>query len=138
MADRILAIDFGKKRIGLAIGDTETKLATGFMSIQYENHDKLIEELRKLISEENIAIIVIGLPINTDGSEGEAAIEIRRLSEKMKSRLKMAVNLLDETLTSEEAIRKLRNDIGRIDRKTGKIDMVAATVILQEYLDNLP
>ena len=132
---RALGVDLGTKRVGLSIGDKALKIATGYRVIEYKNREKLVEDLREITLNEDVGIIVIGLPVNMDGSEGIKAREARNISELIKSRLNVDVILMDERLSTAEAIRRLHATNQKAGSNRERIDMMAATIILQDYLD---
>ena len=132
---RALGVDLGTKRVGLSIGDKTLKIATGYRVIEYKNRENLVENLREITLNEEIGIIVIGLPVNMDGSEGNKAREARNISELIKSRMNVDVVLVDERLSTAEAIRKLHAANQKAGSNRKRIDMMAATIILQDYLD---
>jgi putative Holliday junction resolvase len=135
---RILGIDLGAKRIGLAIADPALKIATGLSVIPHKGLKPLLASLRKIISEENIRLIVIGLPLNMDGTEGEKARQARTVADKICESLGIEVKLMDERLTTDVAVKQLHAAKSNVGKNRTKIDMMAAMVILQDYLDELP
>ena len=135
---KILGIDLGTKYIGLAIGDNILKLATGLEVIEYKNKQDFIEKLKGVILEYDINLIILGLPLNMDGSEGPKAKEARAIGEKIKVDLNTVVEMIDEGLTTDQAIRELHAGDGKVGKQRDKINMIAASIILQNYLDNLP
>jgi putative Holliday junction resolvase len=132
---RILGIDPGKKRIGLAIGDTLLKVATGYITIEYKNMEEFIAILESIVDEEDIGLIVMGLPVNMDGSEGESANFSRLLAELIKRKLNLEIEFIDERLTTEEAIRQIHQADKKVGKSKKTIDMLSAAIILQAYLD---
>ena len=134
---KILGIDLGSKRVGLAIGDTELKIATGFDVIEYKNRNKFIARLGEIVKREEIDLIVMGLPLNMDGTEGDGAIKTRNTAALIKSGLKIDVKFEDERLTTVQALKELHSREGRVGKSRGKIDMIAAILILQQYLDSM-
>jgi putative Holliday junction resolvase len=134
---KILGIDPGAKRVGLAIADSELGIATGLTVIQYKNKETFIENLRKIVYDEDVELLVVGLPINMDGSEGTKATEARNLAATLERELNIEVRLVDESLTSFQAERQVHAASGKVGKKRKQINMIAATLILQEYLDNL-
>lgn len=132
---RILGIDPGKKRIGLAIGDTLLKVATGYKTIEYKNTREFIASLESIVDEEDIGLIVMGLPVNMDGSEGESANFSRLLAELIKRKLNLEVEFIDERLTTEEAIRQIHQADKKVGKSKKTIDMLSAAIILQAYLN---
>jgi len=132
---KILGIDPGKKRVGLAIGDNRFRIATGYKTIDYGSREKFINTLQTIVKEEEIDLVVMGLPKNMDGTEGESANFSRRLADLIKRNLNLKVEFVDERLTTEEAVRQIH----QVEKKVGKsketIDMLSAAIILQSYLD---
>ncbi len=126
----------GTKRAGLAIGDSVHKMATGFDTIAYKGKKDFIERLKAIVKTEEIDKIVIGLPLNMDGSEGDAAIKSRNLSLAIQNELGIKVALTDETLTTDSAIREIHRGKGKFNKSKDKIDMMSAILILQEYFDS--
>ncbi len=135
MSGRVLCLDLGDKRIGLAISDSTKTLATGRGVYQRRSLDEDFKYLEKLIKEEGISQIVLGLPRNMDGSLGERAQKTLQFKALLEEILKLPVVLFDERLTTEEAERVLLSaDVSRKKRKR-VIDQLAAVIILQRYLD---
>jgi putative Holliday junction resolvase len=132
---RILGIDPGRKRIGLAIGDSLLKIATGYMTLDYKNRDDFIADLQPIVIEENIGLVVMGLPLNMDGSEGKSANFSRLLAELIKRKLNLKVEFVDERLTTEAAIRQIHEADKKVGDSRKTIDMLSAAIILQSYLD---
>ncbi len=132
---KILGIDPGDKRVGLAIADSSLGVATGFGVIEYGGRERLIEKLRLIASDEDISLIVMGLPMNMNGSEGEAANKSRRLAEIIRRKLNIEVELIDERLTTRQAIKQVHETGGKAGADKGRVDMLSAIVILQSYLD---
>jgi putative Holliday junction resolvase len=137
-AGRILAIDYGRKRLGLAISDplhlTARPLATWIRSNR--RHD--LARLRRLCREQEVSLIVMGWPLQLAGTEGEMAAEARRFAERIRVELGIPVELVDERLSSWEAGQTLTERQGgksrSRNRKQRKLDEVAAAVILRDYL----
>jgi putative Holliday junction resolvase len=132
---RILGIDPGDKRVGMAIADSALRVATGFGVVEYSGKEKFIKQLRSIATDENISLIVMGFPKNMDGSEGKAAKKSRRLAEIIKERLDIEVELVDERLTTHQAIKQVHETGGKAGADKGRVDMLSAVVILQSYLD---
>src|SRR4029077_16014770 len=135
-AGRILAIDYGRKRLGLAISDplrfTARPLATWIRSNR--RHD--LARLSRLCREQEVSLIVMGWPLQLAGTQGEMASEAGRFAERLRADLGIAVELVDERLSSWEAEQTLTETQGgkyrSRDRK--RLDEVAAAVILRDYL----
>jgi putative Holliday junction resolvase len=133
---RILGIDPGARRVGLAIADSSLGIATGFGVIEYGGKERFIEKIGSIAGEEDISLIVMGLPMNMNGSEGEAAKKSRRLAEIIKEKLNIEVELVDERLTTHQAIKQVHETGGKTGADKGRIDMLSAILILQSYLDS--
>ncbi len=139
MADnsiRIIGIDPGDRRVGLAIADSSLGIATGFGTIEYGGRERFVEKLGVIASDEDISLIVIGLPRNMNGSEGESAKKSRRLAETIRKKLNIEVELVDERLTTHQAIKQVHETGGKTGADKGRVDMLSAILILQSYLDS--
>ena len=134
----IIGIDYGEKRIGVAKSDPLGLLAHGITTIEWDRDiEKPINQIQQIVIQHNVEKIVLGLPLNMDDTEGEKAIKVRDFADVLKKRINIPVEFYDERLSTFEA-----HDIIHMQgKKTGKnkkrIDMVAACVILQSYLDNI-
>ncbi len=136
MRQRILALDIGEKRIGAAITDELRITAQGLPTIEAESTIAVFSEIRKLLEKYDIAEIVIGLPKNMDGTLGFKSQEIMHFSEMLRKRVDLPVTLWDERLTTKMAHQAmLENNLSRKKRKR-RVDMIAAQLILQSYLDS--
>lgn len=131
----ILGLDPGEKRIGLAIAHRGLAVAAGLGFIEYTGKKNLISQLRPIIAEEDVGLVIIGLPVNMNGTEGESAKNSRRLAEIINRELKLDVDFVDERLTTEQAAKLFRESAKKAGRNKGTIDMISAVVILQTYLD---
>lgn len=134
---RFLGIDYGEKRIGLSWGE-DLGLATPLPAAVKPSLKERLAEIGETIRERRIDEIVIGYPYNMDGSEGFKAKEVDRFIERLESRFGLPVHRVDERLTSVEAKSRLLETGSRMrpaDRKSGRLDSLAATLILQDYLD---
>ena len=131
--NRILALDFGKVRIGAAISDELQLLAHPFETIAAD--DQATSRIAQIVREKNIDHVVAGLPKRMNGQIGAAATEALKFVEKLRALLPCPVVTWDERLTTAAAHRALR-DAGKKTRHTrGYVDQVAAQMILQSYLD---
>jgi putative Holliday junction resolvase len=135
MQERILAIDFGLRRVGVAVSDSLGLLAHGREPLRYKTETELLRRLCELARAEEVATIVIGLPLHMDGHEGEMAARVRRLQDLLAAKLSMPVALWDERFTSVQAERLLNERGIRYSRKKEEVDKLAAVFILQSYLD---
>jgi putative Holliday junction resolvase len=132
----VAAIDFGRKRIGLAITDDDGRGAypVGIMERRSLNHD--LDAIRSQLAERGVSRIVVGLPLNMDGTEGPSARAARTFAEHLGMATGVAVEMFDERLTSVEAEERLRSaSTSRSGKKTAR-DAVAAAVILEGWLES--
>lgn len=134
---RILGLDVGQKTIGVAISDPLGFTAQGITTIRREKKSKDIEELRKICKDYQVESIVVGLPKNMNGSIGFAGEKIMEFSQLVKEEIGLKIEFWDERLTTVAAHRAmLEADMSRKKRKK-VVDKVAATYILQGYLDRI-
>ena len=133
---RYLGLDLGSRTLGMAISDASGFIASSYQIIRHnEEYDKLIEEVKKVVEEKNIEYIVLGFPKNMDNSIGFKGELSLGFKEKLEKYLPIKVILQDERLTTRQAENMLiSNDTSRKKRKK-VIDALAATIILQSYLD---
>jgi putative Holliday junction resolvase len=143
---RILALDYGRARIGLAIGNTGAGLAHPLGTLDRINRNEDMRRLRELVREHGVQQIVVGLPLRLDGTHGDMAEEATRFGQRVHKQMGLPVELVDERLTSWEAERLLEEQQGRTlhaasskQRKKESpklgVDAMAAALILKEYLD---
>jgi putative Holliday junction resolvase len=130
----IIGLDHGARRIGIAIGDTETGMAFARRAIRRRRLETDLHAVADLARAEGADAIVVGLPLNMDGSEGKQAALARAFGVALAG-LGMRVLYQDERLSSWEADRHFREAGRRPDRASGERDSTAARLILQEYLD---
>lgn len=133
---RYLGLDLGSRTLGIAISDLTGVIATSYKIIRHnEEYNKLVDEILKIVTEEKISAIVLGLPKNMDntiGYKGELSISFKK---KLEKKIQIPIYLQDERLTTKEAESILiKNDTSRKKRKK-VIDSLAATIILQSFLD---
>ena len=134
---RILAIDHGTKRIGIAISDEMRTIAQPLEYIAAEPLDKFFDRLAQIIAEKQISLIVVGVPRNMDGTYGPAAAKVQQFVAALKDVVTVPIKSWDERLTSVQANRYLiEADVRRSKRKE-KVDKTAAAILLQSYLDSL-
>jgi len=134
---RILALDLGKKRIGLAISDPLGITAQGLPNLNRTNKRADFAELERLIEDREVRMILMGNPINMRGSEGRQSGWVREFAQELEQRTKLPVKLWDERLTSVEAGRVLRASGISIEKRAAAVDKLSAVILLQSYLDSL-
>lgn len=133
---RVLCIDFGDKRTGLAVSDESRFIATGLCTVTAQGLKKLAETIKEKTADYSISEIVMGLPVNMDGSESNRAEKTKKFADILSEYFKIPVILQDERLTTDYAY-GIMDDIGtRQKNKKKNIDTLSAEIILQEYLDS--
>ena len=142
----VLAVDYGRARIGLAVADMEARIARPLGTLVRKNRNEDMRRLREVIREHGVRLVIVGLPLRLDGTRGEMAEEAARFAERIRKQIGLPVEMVDERLTSWEAEQQLEKKIGhrgtesagkRKKRQEGKdsVDALAAAVILREYLE---
>ena len=135
MATRVLAIDFGTKRMGLAVSDALGITAQGLATLERVRIADDLEHIRKLVEEYAAERVIVGNPISKAGAETAMSGQVAAFAEKLRRILACPVELWDERLTSAEANRMLRESGIGIEKRRRATDRVAATLLLQSYLD---
>ena len=134
---RILAIDYGDVRVGLAISDLTQTIAQPFKTLLYSNSNNLLNQLDNIVKENDIGLIVVGIPYNMKGEDTQQTSKVRKFISLIQDNLMIEIKLIDERLTSLEA----KKIMHKMNIKTGsnktKIDKIAASIILQEYLQTI-
>ena len=133
----ILAVDYGKARTGLAICDKNMIIATPVGVIEEWNREKLVDKIVQTAVDRKADLIIIGLPKNMDGSEGESAKCTRELKELIESRCDTPVDMHDERCTTMIAHQYLNDVNVRGKKRKQVVDAAAATIILQSYIDGI-
>ena len=133
----MLAIDFGMKRMGLAVSDALGITAQGLPTLQRKRLDDDLEKIRQLAEEYATERVLVGNPIGHGGGETAMSRKAAEFAEKLRRRLTCPVELRDERLTSVEANRALRETGLTLGKRQKAVDRVAATLLLQSYLDYL-
>ncbi|MFW6134940.1 MAG: Holliday junction resolvase RuvX [Elusimicrobiota bacterium] len=132
---RILAIDMGEKRIGLALSDPLGYTAQGLKTIQIKNPEEICDRLMDVIKEKKVELLLFGLPRNMNGTLGPQAKKVQEYAQKLKSLSQLPVDFEDERLSTVRAEQVLlMADQSRAKRKKA-IDRLSAVIILQSYLD---
>jgi putative Holliday junction resolvase len=134
---RILAIDFGSQRVGLAISDEEKIFAFPLQVLSNKVESTLLAEIKKICDEKNVGVLLIGMPVNMDSSSGAAAELVKKFSAKLGKYIKLPVIYWDERLTTAMAEKSLLEANVRREKRKQLIDKAAAQLILQSYLDSI-
>jgi putative Holliday junction resolvase len=134
---RILAIDFGMKRMGLAVSDGLGITAQGLSTLERTRGEDDLRRIQELVNEYAVASVIVGNPLGHRGGETAISQRVQQFVEKLRRRLKCPVELWDERLSSVEANRRLRELGLGPEKRRRAVDRVAATLLLQGYLDFL-
>ena len=134
---RILAIDHGSKRMGIAVSDELKMIAQALEYIPAEPFADFLARLNELIRDKEVELILVGMPRNMDGSYGPAALKVQDFVAALKGGLGVPIKTWDERLTSAQANRLLIQGNVRRDKRKEKVDKMAAAILLQSYLDSL-
>jgi len=134
---RILGIDHGTVRIGIALSDELKMIATPLEYIPADPFADFIERLKEIIRDKEVEQIVVGMPRNMDGSYGPAAEKVREFVAFLKDAITVPIQLWDERLTTVSAQTSLIAAGTRREKRKEKVDKIAAAIILQGYLDSI-
>ena len=132
---RRLAIDYGKKRIGLAVSDPLGIATRPLPLLQSTTLDADLVALAKILADEEVAGIVIGIPLQLDGGDGRAAQEVRLFANVLRERFKLPVDEIDERMTTKAAHALMKDAGQRHAQRKGRVDSTAALLILKTWLD---
>ena len=132
---RLMGIDPGRRRIGIAISDENKIVATPYTALVKESYNELVEKIKKIFNDNNIGGIVVGNPINMDGSEGPSSQSAKDLAKNLSKDITKNITLWDERLSSQGAF-NLSNELAiNVSKKVSKLDQNSAQFILQGVLD---
>lgn len=131
---KVLGMDYGSAKVGLALGDTGLRLAVGKGTLKGLSQNNVIAKIKAIVNLEQIERVVVGLPLNLNSEATATTVEVQRFIEKLRNHLVVPVQTVDERYTSQMADRALQ----AVPQLKGNQDQVAAQYILQTYLDSLP
>ncbi len=135
--NRFLGLDVGDKYIGVSISDTTCTIVSNLVTIRRTSNDKAYEEIEGILNDYNIGTVVVGVPINMDGSDTVMSKRIRKFARKLTPKFGVEVIFQDERFTSIEAERTLIQSNVRRENRKKYIDQLAASIILQTYIDRM-
>lgn len=136
MAKKILGIDYGEARTGLAVSDALGFLANGIGNIEERDINRLINKIAEKVTELSVEKIVLGNPVNMNGTLGPKAEKVAKLAERLKEKTGLPVVLFDERCTTMAAHQFLNETNTRGKKRKGVVDTLSAQIILQNYLDS--
>ena len=134
---RLIGVDMGSKRVGLSISDENRKIATPIKTINYDNIQTLVDELRKLINENNVHAIIFGNPKNMDGTEGSSSQSVKDKAKIISEKIQIPIFMWDERLSTVGAFNLSSQLDINVSKRVKNIDENAAAFILQGVLDYL-
>ena len=134
---RILALDHGTKRIGIALSDELKMIAQPLEFVAAEPFAGFLERLRQLLTEKQVELVLVGMPRNMNGTYGPAALKVEEFVATLRRSIAVPIKTWDERLTSAQANRYLIQGNVRRDQRKEKVDQMAAAILLQSYLDGL-
>lgn len=134
LSGRILAIDYGSRRMGLAVSDPLGITAQGLETLERKNKRSDFARLERVLREYHVLEIVLGKPLRMSGEEGTQSRKAAEFAEELRRRFQLPVHLWDERLTSSEANRLLREAEVSLEKRARAVDRMAATLILQSFL----
>lgn len=132
---RILGLDIGERRIGVAVSDAEGRLATPLTTIAARPLEQAFRHLARLVEEYAVSEVVVGLPLTLRGEIGPQAQVVQQVAQQLKARLGLPVHLFDERLTTAAAEQTLRELGVKPEKRKQRVDQIAAALILQDFLD---
>lgn len=132
---RFLGLDYGERRLGFAVSDAGGTISMPLVVVQVRSRDHAMAEIERLVRETGAETLVVGLPLNMDGTIGPKAVEVNTLVEKLAPRLPVPVETWDERLTTKSAERVLIEANTSRRRRKEVVDKLAAQIMLQSYLD---
>jgi len=133
---RILALDHGTRRIGVAVSDELKMIAQPLEYIPAEPFADVLRRLKELLQEKQVELLLVGMPRNMDGSYGPAALKVQDFVAALKNAVTVPIQTWDERLTSAQANRFLIQGNVRREKRKEKVDKTAAAILLQSYLDS--
>ena len=133
---RILGIDYGEVRVGLSLSDLTQTIAQPFKTIMYKNINNLLDQLKEIIIENEVEKLVVGIPYNMKGEDTKQTLKVKEFISFLEFNLSYDIELIDERLSSIEAEKTMHKMNVKTGHNKSNIDKIAASVILQEYLDS--
>lgn len=135
---KTLGIDFGERRIGLALSDPDGRMAVPLTTLERSNDRAAVREIGRIVEREGVGALVLGDPVNLDGSRGEASERVRRFGAKLAAATGLEPRLVPETLTTVAARERLEAAGVDVSRHRERLDATAAQILLEEALEAPP
>ena len=131
-----MALDVGKKRIGVAVSDPTGLLASPFETIKSTSDPDDVDSVLRIVAEQEVGEIVVGIPLSLSGRAGPQAKRVSEFARALRGRTSVPVGFMDERYSTTEAEKRLREAGGRRSKEKGRVDAAAAAIVLQAYLDS--
>ncbi|MBN1291683.1 MAG: Holliday junction resolvase RuvX [Candidatus Latescibacteria bacterium] len=135
---RILAVDYGERRTGLAVSDEMGITAQGLDTLMCATEEEIPSEVVRIAGELGVDRIILGLPLNMNGSESEKSLKVRKFGETIGQQLNVPVIFWDERMSSLQAQRVMHELGVKLKSRKKTVDRISATLMLQEYLKTIP
>jgi putative Holliday junction resolvase len=132
---QILAIDYGEKRMGFALGDKQTKTAVPLSQMICKNPADDIRTIMQIVDEFDVNTIIIGYPLNMNGTKNDITKKVENFAQNLKKKMKIEIKLVDERLSSFEAEEILKPIKKKYQNRKKKLDSISALVIMQNYFN---
>ena len=133
---RIIGIDYGEVRVGISLSDLTQTIAKPFRTISYKNLDDLLTQLKEIIIVNEVDKLVVGIPYNMKGEDTKQTLKVKEFISFLESHLSYDIALIDERLSSIEGEKTMHKMNIKTGHNKSDIDKIAASIILQEYLDS--
>lgn len=132
-----LGVDYGRKRIGLSFADGDLGIAVPIPAIVNQQLDSVFEHIHEIVHQRKVTEIVIGYPLHMDGRQGKRTEEVDQFIKGLTNRLQLPIHKVDERLSTSKVESDFKNMGKKVSKKSGEIDSSAATLILQDYLEQI-
>jgi len=133
---RLLAIDYGERRIGIALSDPVQIIAFPYIIIDTKKTPLFFSKIAEIVNEQDIEKVIIGIPLDINGKETEKSIQIRNFAKELKQYIDLPIIFWDESYTTQEATKILHLKKKSLKKNKYRLDMIAASLILKDYLAN--
>ena len=133
---RLMAFDYGERRIGIALSDPEQLITFPFCTIDSRKTPDVVKEIVRIIRDQNVGALIVGNPLNEDGTDSKKSKEIKKFITMLSNHISIPINLWDEYYTTKSAIRLLNQANRRLKKNRDKVDQLAASFLLKDYLEH--
>ncbi|MEA3476160.1 MAG: Holliday junction resolvase RuvX [Candidatus Cloacimonadota bacterium] len=133
---RLLAIDYGERHIGIALSDPAQLIAFPYLTIDTKKTPLFFSKIAEIVNKQDIEKVILGIPLNTENVETKKSIQIRNFAKELKQYIDLPIIFSDESCTTQEAIKVLHLKKKSLKKNKFRLDMIAASLILKDYLAN--